>query len=399
MIKLIVSIGILTFFLFGCGKKNAEEKKESHEEKKGVIEITEEQFKTVGMRLGPIEQKNLKDVVRVSGYLKVPPQNQASVTSYIGGVVKSISVNVGDYVRRGQTLASLEHPDYLKLQEDFLTTKSNYGFLAKEYERQMELQKDNAGTVKTFQQTEANYFSEKARLQSLEKQLELLGLSGDDLTQGSFVRTLSMNAPIDGYVAAINAKIGTMTEVAKPLFEIIDNTKLHVDLFVYEKDLFRVKIGQNVDFTLTNQGNLRIKGRIFSISKAFENESKSVAIHAEIPGSDKMNLIQGMYVTALINVGENKVMCVPEEAVVRSDGREFVFVLSEEEKSKANEKEETEDGHTSLHFAMKEVKVGVTDLGYIEIIPVEKLRDSVQIVTKEAFFLLSKTKEGESEEH
>lgn len=397
--KSILSISLLTFFLFGCGKKDAEEKKETHEEKKEVIEISEEQFKTVGMQLGPVERKNLKDVVRASGYLKVPPQNQASVTPYMAGVVKSITVNVGDYVRRGQTVASLEHPDYLKLQEDYLTTKSNFGFLEKEYERQKELQKDNAGTAKTFQQTEANYFAEKARLQSLEKRLELLGLTVDGLSQGSFVKTLSINTPIDGYVATINAKIGTMAEVAKPLFEIIDNTKLHVDLFVYEKDLFKVKIGQDVDFTLTNQGNRQIRGRIFSISKAFENESKSVAIHAEIPGSEKMNLIQGMYVTALINVGENKVMCVPEEAVVRSDGREFIFVLSEIEKSKDSEKEEAENRHTSLHFAMKEVKVGVSDLGYIEIIPVEKLPDSVQVVTKEAFFLLSKTKEGESEEH
>ncbi len=397
--KTTLSVILLAFFLFGCGKKDAEEKKESHEEKKGNIEITEEQFKTVGMKLGPVERKNLKDVVRASGYLKVPPQNQAGVTPYMGGVVKSINVNVGDYVRRGQALASLEHPDYLKLQEDYMTTKSNFGFLEKEYERQKELQKDNAGTVKTFQQTEANYFAEKARFQSLDKQLELLGLSGHGLSEGSFVKTLNINAPIDGYVATINAKIGTMAEVVKPLFEIIDNTKLHVDLFIYEKDLFRVKIGQDVDFTLTNQGNRQIRGKIFSISKAFENESKSVAIHAEIPGSDKMNLIQGMYVTALINVGENKVMCVPEETVVRSDGREFVFVLSEGEKSKANEKEETENRHASLHFDMKEVKVGVSDLGYIEIIPVEKLPDSVQVVTKEAFFLLSKTKAGESEEH
>lgn len=396
---------IAVIILNGCGIKKENSHKESPDEKRsGFIDITKEQFELVGMKVGHIEQRNLKEVVRANGYLKVPPQNQASVSAVLCGIIRMIIVKDGDFVRQGQVLATLEHPDYIKLQEEFATTKSNFSFAEKEYARQKELQTDNAGTAKIFQQTEANYYAEKARMESLKKQAELLGISEDEIVSGRFIKSIGLRSPIDGYISRIDAKIGTMAEPGKPLFEIIDNSKVHVDLFVYEKDLFKVKIGQRVYLTLTNQNNREIEGTVFSVNKSFENENKSVIVHAEIKNSASMNLIQGMYVTALISVKENKVPSVPEEAVVHSDGRDFIFVTTEEkaEPNKGvNEREETREIHgEAMCFQMIEVKTGVSDLGFIEITALQPLPDSSNVVVKETFFLLSKTKEGEgNDEH
>ena len=89
--------------------------------------------------------------------------------------------------------------------------------------------------------------------------------------------------------------------------------------------------------SLTNQNNSEIKGKIFSIGKSFENDTKSVAVHADIV-NDKQTLISGMYINALIDVGSNGVQALPLDAIVKADGREFIFVLEEHEEGKEAEK-------------------------------------------------------------
>jgi len=84
--------------------------------------------------------------------------------------------------------------------------------------------------------------------------------------------------------------------------DVLDNSHLHLDLFVFEQDLPKVKVGQNIDFSLTNLPGKNFTANIFSIGSAFENQTKTVPVHAEITG-DKSGLIEGMNVTGLINIG------------------------------------------------------------------------------------------------
>lgn len=373
----------------GCKKTSDEiEDAGQHEAvKQGTVEITREQYEAIGIKIGTIELKNLKDVVKATGYLKVPPQNQARVSPFMGSVVKSIRVVEGDYVKKGQILGTLEHPDYIKLQEDYLTTKSNLSYHEKEYFRQKELNEQNVSSGKVFQQTETNYNSEKARLLSLEGQLQMMSISVNDLSGGHISYEIPIISPINGFISRINTTIGHYAEPSKPLFEIVDNSHIHVDLLVYEKDLFKVKEGQKINFVLTNQDNKQIQGKIFGIGKAFENDTKAVSVHAEIKGNEKHGLIAGMFVNALIDVGEQKVSAAPMDAIIKSDGKEYIFITKSDEKDR-------------MTFEMIEVMTGVTDLGFTEITPLDSVAEHSRIVVKSAFFLLSKMKEGEGgDEH
>ncbi|KAB2881585.1 efflux RND transporter periplasmic adaptor subunit [bacterium] len=392
---------LLSLICIGCNTKNdmkeVEKPEESHSK---IVTLTKAQYESVGIQLGGIELKNLREVVKANGYLKVPPQNQASISPLKGGIVKAIYIKVGDFVSAGQTLATLEHPDFIKMQEEYLTVKSNFTFLEKEYLRQKELNQENAGTVKIYQQTEANYRSERAKLTSLEKQLNMLFVSMDEISKGNMIAAVPIKSPIEGYVGRINANIGTFAQPEKPLFEVIDNRKIHVDIFVYEKDLFKVKVAQTVEFILTNQNNKLIQGAIFSISRAFENETKSVAVHAEIKNNNNLNLIHGMYVSALINVGEGKVSAVPQEAIVRTDGRDFIFVQTATTKEVSKKEDSSKEDKDEFSFEMTEVKTGITDLGFVEVTLLDQLPKDAKIAVKSTFFLLSKMKEGEGgDEH
>lgn len=412
--------GILTLLLLvlisACGSSDpAEVEKEEHSDSKNKeVELNQAQYDASNIQLGDFELKNLSAVINANGYTKLPPQNQADVSVLVAGLIKKINIIEGQFVKQGQTLAVIESMEFTKIQEAYLTSKSNLELMQLEYERQKTLNEGNANSKKALQKAKSEYEIEKARYNSLKKQMNTLNLSSSE----NATSTMEIKAPISGYVTDINIKIGTNAEPGQILFSIVDNSKMHVDLLVYEKDLQKVKVGQTIIFVLTNQDNTEIKGKVFSIGKAFENETKSVAVHADII-NDKQTLIPGMYVNALINVGSQQVKALPVDAVVKADGREFIFVLEEDHTEEEGHEEEAhdheaghshDDGHAheeevhekTYHFKRIEVKTGTIQLGYVQVTVLQDLPENAKIVLKGAYYIQShllKSEGGGGHEH
>lgn len=404
----VVAIAIILYFSLRKGDEpqvtTAEEspKEAAHTESAiKEVELNEAQYNAAGVTLGTFTMKNLSDVVNANGYTKLPPQNQANISVHLSGVVQSIKVIEGQFVKKGQVLATIESPEFAKLQEAYQTSKSNLEFLTLEFERQKTLSDENVNSKKVFQRAKSDFEIEKARYSSLQKQLAILNLGGG-LNASS---TMPVIAAISGYITAVNITIGSNAEVGKPMFTIVDNSKLHVDLLVYEKDLYKVAPGQNIRFVLTNQDNTEIKGKVFNVSKSFENETKSVAVHADIFNNNHA-LIPGMYVNALIDVGTRSVQALPVDAVVKADGREYIFVLEEGHEEETTHKEEAGTEHKEkgkmFHFQRIEVKTGTSQLGYVQATLLQDVDKNAQIVLKGAYYLQShlvKNEGGGGHEH
>ena len=347
------------------------------------VALNQAQYDAAKIVLGTFSSKNLSDVIHANGYTKLPPQNQADVSVFANAIVKQISIIEGQKVQKGQTVAVLESPEFAKLQEAYLTSKSNLEFLKLEFKRQESLNEDEINSKKTFQKSKAEYDIELSRNQSLLRQLQLLNINPN----GSISSTVSVKAPISGYITEIFIKIGSTVEPGKSLMNIVDNSQLHLDLLVYEKDLNKVKPGQKVRFTLTNQGNDEITGKIFNVGKAFESDTKSVAVHADIPNDDQ-KLIPGMYVNALIDIESNETDALPLEAVVKAEGREFIFILEDIVPEK-----KSENGNIikekELHFLRIEVKSGTSQLGFVHVTLLQAIPKDAQIVLSGAYYIQS----------
>jgi len=387
-ITTIILTGIL---LASCsGQKSTDKEKDSskteHKEKENDLELSPEQMKSVGIETGPIEQKNLDAVVKANGQLAVPPQNKADVSILSGGIIGNINVLEGQQVHKGQVLATIKNQDLLKLQQDYLAAKNNFTYVQAEYDRQTQLKAAGAGTGKSFQASEATYNAERSKLTAYESQLQQLGISPNKVNNGHIVNQFPVLSPISGTVGTITANTGAFVQPGTSIMEVVDNSKIHCDLTVFEKDLMSVKVGQKVNFQLTNQDNQVITGVINGVNKSFENESKGVVVHAVINNKAHQNLIPGMYVTALISTGSKLMLAVPVDAVIRSEGKQYIFVTTKHDK----------DGKTI--FTKTEVTTGVTELGYIQITPLTALPANVQIATKGAFYLQSKAADGAEEE-
>jgi cobalt-zinc-cadmium efflux system membrane fusion protein len=91
-------------------------------------------------------------------------------------------------------------------------------------------------------------------------------------------------SPIDGTVAHIAVNVGSKVTGDATMLRVVNNGKLHVDLFLYEQDIAKVKVGQKIDLSLTNLPGKNYTAKVFAIGSAFESETKTIPVHAEITG-------------------------------------------------------------------------------------------------------------------
>jgi cobalt-zinc-cadmium efflux system membrane fusion protein len=409
-------IKTLTTFLFlammisysSCGNsktkvEETETKTDTTKKEEGIAEVTQEQMKAVGIGIGVIEQQNLTSVVKASGQLTVPPQNKAVVNALVGGVIRRINVVEGQQVRKGQVVVTIENPDFLRLQQDYLTSKDNIVYLAQEYERQRVLKEADAGIGKVYQQASANYAAEKSKLLTLQKQLQQIHINPSQVRKGNLITQVPVLAPISGTVGKITLSIGTFTDATSPIMEIVNNSVIYCDLQVFEKDIAKIRTGQTVNFTLTNQKDKHVSGRVTGINKSFDEANKSVVVHAVLNNVAPLNLIAGQYVSGLIETGKQLVSAVPKDAIVKANDKSYIFVFEgiekEPVKRDADDKEANKNEFVEKHrFKMIEVVTGVEELGYVEIKLFEELQPNTKIVTKGAFYLFSSMQSIETDD-
>jgi RND family efflux transporter MFP subunit len=390
MRKYILILCIITL-ISSCGSnepKTVKEEAHTEEAPSNFVSLTELQMKTAGIELGSIEQKNLRNSIKANGMLSVPNQNKAFVTSVNSGVIKTLLIQPGDFVRKGQKVASIVNPDVAGLQQQLQTVNAQIHLNEIEYNRQKELVAGNAAPLKNVQRVQSELTTLKATRNSLQKQLTIMGIPVSSVNKGNIITTLIITAPISGTVSNVSAQIGSDVNPSTPIAEIVNNAQLHLDLFVFEKDLPLLKDKQTIHFTLTNSPGKEYDAQIYSIGTAFANESKTIPIHAVVKG-DKTGLIEGMNVTAVVSIGEVLVPAVPTDAIVSYQGQDYIFIQAKN----ANAKDSTE-----LYFERVPVVKGVSDVGYTEVTLLNNIPPKTPIVTKGAFFVLAKmTNIGEEE--
>jgi RND family efflux transporter, MFP subunit len=398
MKKYITLIFAVSVLLTGCKKESeATETKEATEVEKpdehedpNVAHFTEEQIKTVGIQMGSIESKELSNTIKVSGMLTVPNQNKAFVTPSYSGIVRSLYVQPGSYVSKGKVIATISNPDLIVMQQQLQQVNGQIRMAELEVTRAQQLYKGNAAPLKKFQQAQTDLATLRSQRSGLQKQLGSIGAA-----QG-YSSSLAVRAPISGTVSKVIAQIGSNVDMASPIAEIVSNAALHLDIYVYEKDLGKVQLGQTIHFTLTNSPGKEYDAKITSIGTAFEGESKTVPVHAQVFG-DRAGLIDGMNVTAVISLDNQTAASVPTEAIVNDKGQDFIFIMQNKDNKEGDNKKTVEEKEIS--FEKIPVAKGVTDLGYTQITPLKPMPPNAKIVTKNAFFILAKLNNKGEEGH
>jgi cobalt-zinc-cadmium efflux system membrane fusion protein len=355
-----------------------------HEEKEGVVEITTQQAETIDLEMEPLEERSLGNNIRVTGRLELFPQDRANISPYVGGNVSSVKVIEGDEVRKGEVLAYLEHPDIITMQQEFQEKNDELVFLEQDFQRKKTLYEKGVSSGKEFQMAQSKYRSTTSSVNALRAKLRLLQLNVDEIAEGKIYSAIPVVTPISGFVDEVLISLGDYVAPQSKMFAVSDNSKIHLDLEVYEKDIPKVKKGQKIFFSVASKPDELLTAEVHSIGKTFEEDPKALHIHADIDNKNR-DLLPGMYVEGRIVQGENKSPAVPEEAIIQEGESSFIFVLDEDnvpEKGK-------------IRFKMLRVAVGINDLGFVAITPLETLPENAKVVIRGAYTLSSERVKGE----
>ncbi len=392
------SLILLLIFCASCDRQQqtTAQKEEAHEEQsQTAVSISPEQAKAISLEMKPIEKKDITSTIVSNGVLTVPSQHKAHITSLYGGIVRSILVQPGTAVRKGQPIATIVSAEAIQLQQEYLAANSQLTLAETELVRQKELLSGNATAAKRLQQAESETRALAAKKEGLSRNLEAIGISANSVREGAVSSILTITSPIEGTVSSITVQIGSNISTGMSIAEIVNNSELHLDLFVFEKDLPKIKSDQKVHFTLTNNPGRGYDATIFSIGTAFSSETKTIPIHANVQGN-KTGLIEGMNVSAVVSISDAEMLAVPSTAIVTSQGKDYIFIQTKElntansEASKKDQKEKSEGSKDELHFAKVPIQRGTSNIGYTQITPISELPPDSQVVSSGAFFLLAK---------
>ena len=400
--SLYTSFLIAALLFYSCSSKKTGEttaaNTETPEHQPDVVEISPEQYRVAAIQLGTISNSNLSNYVKASGSIEVPPQQLISITSSYGGIVKTTTIQEGKFIGKGQLVATLENPEFIQIQQDYLESSSQLSFLKQDLSRQEELVKENIAARKSLQRASSEYNSMVARVEGLKSKLRMININPANVGSGRLTSKINVYSPQGGYVTRVLANIGKFVGANEVVAEIANTSNMLVSINIFEKDVPLINIGQKIRFRATGDTIERIAA-ISLIGKDI-HEDRTVEIQGRII-TPSPKLLPGMFVNAILEIGTASTPALPQEAVVQSGGKNYVFVLEElqghhtvAQGTKPNVDEENN------HFAFRrvEVGVGVTENGYTAVVLPINFDAQRKVVLKGAYDLLSKMNNSAEEE-
>lgn len=367
---------IAILFLLSCnGQNEAADTPEAVDDNSGNVVLSSDQISLAGIELGKMENKLLSGDVTARGKLMLPQDGQATVTPVIKGVLQSIMVIPGQQVERGQVLAYLTHPDYIELQEQYLTVKNNLVFLKNEYQRQKRLYDENVGSEKKFMQAKTDLQTAKAKLHALELMIEQLGLNPEEIGEEMLFSRVPIKTPIKGMVDAIDVNLGQNVQEGQPMFMITCRNKLLVSLDVFEKDIRKIERGQRVSFVLSNVDKTVYEATVISIGGSVQNPGRIVKVLANFENIE-YNLFPGMFVAAEIHTGEEYFEALPVSAIMNyGTGKPYVYYTTDPA------------GSTKISFSRAAVETGYEESDFMQVKYIENIPKDALIVTKGGYYV------------
>jgi len=366
--------------------KNKPELHEHEDHAEDVVELTTEQMKVAGIEYGALESGNMKNLLKVNGLVTVTPQNLVTVCAPMGGFIKSASVFEGSEVKKGQVLALIENTELIELEREYIECISNFEFAEAEYNRHIQLQKEDVYSIKNMQEITSNYKTRKSLKNACIQKLKMVGINPSTLTEDNISGIITLTAPISGFIKNVNFNLGKYATPTDALFEIVNTNSLMLELVFFEKDINKIKIGQKLKFALPNESNKELMAQVIQVGKAVAAD-KTVKAYASF-NQTNAEVLPGMYVNAWIETANATVTTLPSEAIIQFDEKTYIFVYDRDKIE--NEKPFTE-------FRMIEVVRGISEGGQTEVeLPENFDKQNSKIVVKGAYNLMSaKKNEGE----
>jgi cobalt-zinc-cadmium efflux system membrane fusion protein len=308
-----------------------------------------------GIELEIVAPQAIAGSVAATGKILVMEDRMASIGPVHEGRIVSLYAGQGSVVRKGQKLAELESADIDQAEADYLKAVADYEnagrtsaaevkFAQGNYDRTKMLYEKTITAGKNLQQAEHDLEVAKASasssvagarvaVASARRHLLILGLSDSAIdalaSKPNLASVFSLNAPISGIVVERNATVGATVGSDANLFKIIDLSSVWIDANVFEKDLERVRRGQEVRVTVPAYPGVAFSGRVILISSVVNPETRGVQVRTEVPNPEG-RLKPDMFANVeIITDVRRAAVSLPQSAVLDDGGKKIVFVATD----------------------------------------------------------------------
>jgi cobalt-zinc-cadmium efflux system membrane fusion protein len=326
-----IYITLLSLLLFTCKDQKAEVNLDPAQSGSLLYtSVSKKQFDAQNMQIDTLKTRQFIEGVDVTGFIDVPPQNKAKVNTFFEGYVVKIIHLVGDVVKKGQLIATLEHPDYVDIQQNFIEVSEQLNYLNAEYKRQQELFNENITSEKNYLKAKSTYKSNLARYNGLKKTIEMMNLNPDKVEKGIITSKINLYAPISGSITKVNVNKGEFVSSSTEIVEIINTDHIHLELVLFEKDILKIKKGQEIRFKIPESSSKRYKAEVHLVGNAIDAQDRTIQVHAHIDDPEVSQLIAGMFVEAQIITSNFSARALPKKAVIKEDSNYYALSLKEQ---------------------------------------------------------------------
>ena len=306
------------------------------------LRIPVETQKAWGIEVEEAQPQEVSARVMLPGVIDLNQNGTAHISSLVEGKIISVKADLGDKIRRGQTVVILNAPDFGKAKADFLEARARYLLSQKEYERAKMLFKEKAIEEREYLRREAEYQKLTTEYGARGSALHSYGLNHDqidaliercDTMENEQHKCeianpdLDIPSPVSGSVIFRNAVLGEHVEPNRTLFSVSDLTTLWAHLDAYENDLPFIRPESEVRIISPLYPERTFRGKITYIGNTIDPQSRTIKVRVAVDNKDDL-LKPNMYIQGIVENESEKstLLSVPEEAVQNLEEKKIVFV-------------------------------------------------------------------------
>lgn len=211
-----------------------------------VVSMTKEAVERAGIGVTSVSTQAMTDELRLPGIVEPNAYRQVSVTPLVGGRVVRVSAQLGDRVRRGQSIAQVYSPELAEARTKYVAARAMLEAHDRELQRTQKLVEIGAASRQELERIHAEHAAQTAEVESARSRLQLLGAADLDETASSnrdASATTNVPAPMDGVITERLVNMGLNVEPATKLFTIVDLSSVWIIADAYERDLHRIRDG------------------------------------------------------------------------------------------------------------------------------------------------------------
>ncbi len=280
----------------------------------GTVRIDPRKQQLIGIAVGEVTFGPVTHTIRTVGKVTYDETKIARVHAKIEGWIEKVHVDfVGKFVRKGQPLLEIYSPELVATQQELLLALRAKELLGRSSHRDVA-----SGAASLYEASR--------------KRLEFWDIPEEEIQRiqrrGEPLRTLTLYAPVSGYVLARNAFERQRVTPETELYTIADLSTVWVLVDIYEYEAPMVRLGQKATMTLPYFPGEVFHGRVVYIYPQLDNTTRTLKVRLEFPNPG-LRLKPDMYADVQLQISYGQQLSVPEEAVLDSGTEQIVFVAHE----------------------------------------------------------------------